>query len=139
MNPDALDDDFNSNDGDGDDDDMEMGDSDEDDGGDSDDDADALGIGRLPRAGGAGANGVSGAMSHAGTAMTNRTQALVAGREKSNPEVRKKNDKKKRGKLKEGGYKSKEWILKKKVQMRARGRDVAKNSKFTGRKRKPRF
>jgi len=77
------------------------------------------------------------ALTNVGTAVTNRTQVQVLGRDTK--EIKKKQVRKKGKKLKEGGYKSKEWILKKKVQMRARGRDVAKNSKFTGRSRKPRF
>ena len=56
----------------------------------------------------------------------------------ANKEVKKSNVKK-RGKQKAGGVKSKEWILKKKDQMRMKGRDVANHSKFTGRKRKPKF
>jgi 18S rRNA (guanine1575-N7)-methyltransferase len=45
----------------------------------------------------------------------------------------------KRKESKKVAYKSKEWILKKKDRMRRMGKQTANDSKYTGKKRKPRF
>lgn len=64
-----------------------------------------------------------------GTEQTSEaTSAIVAGRERSRKARNQKVLKK-----------SKEWILAKKERRRRQGRDVRPDSKYTGRKRKPRF
>merc|ERR1712226_363888 len=45
----------------------------------------------------------------------------------------------KKGKRAKKGVKTKAWIVRKKEQMKLKGRTVAGDSKFTGRKRKPKF
>ena len=58
----------------------------------------------------------------------------VAGRER-HEQQRQRVNKGKKGK----GVTKKEWILQKKDRRRKQGKEVKSNSKFTGRKRKPRF
>jgi len=72
------------------------------------------------------------AMTERGTAMTNRTAVEVTQRAKDPREKRKK-------KGKQTNVKGKAWVLKKKDQMRDKGKTVAKDSKYTARNRKPRF
>lgn len=59
----------------------------------------------------------------------------VAGRERHEQQRQRSNTGKGKGK----GVTKKEWILQKKERRRKQGKDTKANSKFTGRKRKPRF